>query len=91
MHVNVKSNNLATSWRAITCREEASRRFRKGSKYDPIIDAFLSSNNDIVIMDVEGNGANYLRMQLKKRIDVIALDKNIDVSVINNDVYIEKT
>ena len=42
-------------------------------------------------MDVEGNGANYLRMQLKKRIDAIALDKNIDVSVINNDVYIEKT
>ena len=70
--------------------KKPSRRFRKGSKYDPIIDAFLRSNNDVVIVNVKGKDANYLRILLKKRIDVRELNDAIRVSVINDEVYLEK-
>ena len=49
--------------------EKPSRRYRKGSKYDPILDAFMSSMNSLVTVDVEGKDANYLRTQLNKRIE----------------------
>ena len=65
-----------------------SRRYRKGSKYDPIIDRFLEENHKLVTVEVAGKEANYIRTQLKKRID--ARELNIDVSVANNKVYLEK-
>jgi hypothetical protein len=49
--------------------EKPSRRYRKGSKYDPILDAFMSGMDTIVTVDVESKDANYLRMQLNKRIE----------------------
>ena len=49
--------------------EKPSRKYRKGSKYDPIIDAFLESEHNLVTVKVEVKDANYLRTQLKKRID----------------------
>jgi hypothetical protein len=69
--------------------KKPSRKYRKGSKYDPIIDAFLKSANDLVTVEVEDKDANYLRTQLKKRIDARELD-NVEVSVVNNAVYLEK-
>jgi len=34
------------------------RRYRKGSKYDPILDAFLEGKNNLVTVEVPGrNGA----------------------------------
>ena len=66
------------------------RRYRKGSKYDPIVDAFLDSSEDIVKVEVEGKDANYLRTQLKKRIDARELGEKIEVSVVNNITYLEK-
>jgi hypothetical protein len=39
-------------------------------------------------VEVAGKEANYVRTQLKKRID--ARDLKIDVSVVNNKVYLEK-
>ena len=69
--------------------EKPSRKYRKGSKYDPIIDAFLESEDKLVTVEVLGKDANYLRTQLKKRIDARGL-KNIEVSVVNNVVYLEK-
>ena len=64
------------------------RKYRKGSKYDPILDKFQEGKNKLVTVDVAGREANYVRTQLKKRID--ARDLNIDVSVVNNKVYLEK-
>ena len=64
------------------------RKYRKGSKYDPIIDSFLEGKDKLVTVEVPGRDGNYIRTQLKKRID--ARDLKVDVSVVNNKVYLEK-
>jgi hypothetical protein len=69
--------------------EKPSRRYRKGSKYDPIVDAFMSGMNSLVTIDVEGKDANYLRTQLNKRINARKL-QGVKISVINNVCYLEK-
>ena len=69
--------------------EKPSRRYRKGSKYDPIIDAFMEREEDLVEVNVSGKDANYLRTQLNKRIEVKNL-RNVKVSVVNNVCYLEK-
>ena len=68
--------------------KKPSRRYRKGSKYDPILDKFLEGKDKLVTVEVAGRDGNYVRTQLKKRID--ARDLKIDVSVVNNKVYLEK-
>jgi len=65
------------------------RKYRKGSKYDPIIDAFLEKDDGLFTVEIEGKDANYIRTQLKKRIDARGLD-NLEISVVNNKVYLEK-
>jgi len=69
--------------------EKPSRRYRKGSKYDPILDAFVEGTDNLVTVDVSGKDANYLRTQLNKRIDARNL-RNVKVSVVNNVCYLEK-
>lgn len=73
-----------------TVKEKPSRKYRKGSKYDGIIDAFLESKNNLVSINVEGKDANYIRTQLKKRIESRKLENKIKVSVTNNVCYLEK-
>ena len=70
--------------------EKPSRRYRKGSKYDPIIDAFTEGEENLVEVNVSGKDANYLRTQLNKRIDARGIE-GIKVSVVNNVCYLEKT
>jgi hypothetical protein len=70
--------------------KKPSRKYRKGSKYDPILDAFIESGEDLVEVQVEDKDANYLRTQLKKRIDARDLGEQLDVSVANNKTYLEK-
>lgn len=65
-----------------------SRRYRKGSKYDPILDAFLEGTDKLVEVHVENKDANYLRTQLQKRIEARNL-KNLKISVVNNIAYLE--
>ena len=69
--------------------KKPSRKYRKGSKYDPVLDAFTSGMNDLVAVTVEGKDANYLRTQLNKRIDARKLS-GVKVSVVNNVCYLEK-
>jgi hypothetical protein len=69
--------------------EKPQRRYRKGSKYDPIVDAFLSGMNNLVTVDVESKNANYLRTQLNKRIEARNLS-GLKVSVVNDTCYLEK-
>jgi len=59
--------------------KKESRKYRKGSKYDPILDAFLKGKNDMVTIDVPEKDANYLRTQLKKRIDARNLSNEVEV------------
>jgi hypothetical protein len=70
--------------------KKPSRKYRKGSKYDPIIDSFLKSEHELVKVEVPDKDANYLRTQLKKRVDARDLQDKIEVSVVNNVAYLEK-
>ena len=71
-------------------QKKPSRKYRKGSKYDPIIDSFMKSEHELVKVEVPEKDANYLRTQLKKRIDARDLQDKIEVSVVNNIAYLEK-
>jgi hypothetical protein len=70
--------------------EKPSRRYRKGSKYDPVLDRFMDRAAKLVEVSMEGKDANYLRTQLNKRIEAKRLE-GIKVSVVNNVCYLEKT
>lgn len=70
--------------------EKPDRKYTKGSKYDPILDKFMKGKQDLVVVKVSGKDPNYLRTQLMKRIEARELGKEIEVSVINNETYLEK-
>jgi hypothetical protein len=70
--------------------KKPSRTYRKGSKYDPIIDQFLSNEMTLAIVNVPNKDANYIRTQIKKRIDARNLNNSIHVSVVSNKTYLEK-
>ena len=70
--------------------EKPSRRYRKGSKYDPVLDRFMDRAAKLVEVSMEGKDANYLRTQLNKRIDARNI-RNVKVSVVNDVCYLEKT
>ena len=78
------------SFKLVDVEKKPSRKYRKGSKYDPIIDKFFSGKSGLVKVEVTGKDANYLRTQLKKRIDARDLNSKIEVSVVNNIAYLEK-
>ncbi len=67
-----------------------TRRYRKGSKYDPVLDTFVKGEPAIVEVSIEGKHANYLRIQLNKRIEARMLGSSVKVSVVNNVAYLEK-
>ena len=71
-------------------KTKPSRRYRKGSKYDPVIDEFLKGDANLVEVSVEGKQANYLRTLLNKRIEARDLKDELKISVINNVAYLEK-
>jgi hypothetical protein len=77
-------------FKLVDVEKKPSRKYRKGSKYDPIIDRFLNGKSGLVKVEVTGKDANYLRTQLKKRIDARDLNSKIEVSVVNNVAYLEK-
>ena len=66
------------------------RRYRKGSKYDPILDAFMEGMDNLAAVEVEGRDASYLQIQLNKRIKENKLGKKIKISVVNDVLYLEK-
>ncbi len=78
------------TFKLVDIEEKPHRKYRKGSKYDPIIDKFCDGKSNLVRVDVPGKEANYLRLQLKKRIEARELDEQIEVSVVNNAAYLEK-
>lgn len=69
--------------------KKPSRKYRKGSKYDPILDAFMEGTDALVTVEVPDKDANYLRTQLNKRIEAREL-RDVKVSVVNNVTYLER-
>ena len=78
------------AYKLVDVEKKPSRKYRKGSKYDPIIDKFQSGKSSLVKVEVADKEANYVRTQLKKRIDARELGKQVEVSVVNNIAYLEK-
>jgi hypothetical protein len=70
--------------------KKPSRKYRKGSKYDPILDSFLEGEHELVKVEVQNKDANYLRIQLNKRIESRDIEDKVKVSVVNNVAYLEK-
>ena len=68
--------------------KKPSRRYRIGSKYDPILNAFMAGEDKLVKVTVKGKDSNYLRTQLNKRIQGRKL--KIEISVVNGGLYLEK-
>ncbi len=77
-------------FKLVEVEKKPSRKYRKGSKYDPIIDRFTGGKSALVKVEVPGKDANYIRTQLKKRIDARELNAKIEASVVNNVAYLEK-
>jgi hypothetical protein len=69
--------------------EKPTRKYRKGSKYDTLLDVFMSGSHNLVKVNVEGIDANYLRTQLVKRIEARNL-QTVKGSVVNGVCYLEK-
>ena len=69
-------------------KRKPSRRYRKGSKYDPILDAFMEATENLVAVTVTGKDADYLKIQMNKRIEAKGL--KVKTSVVNNILYLEK-
>ncbi len=59
----------------------------KKSVYDPMIDAFIESEDKLVEISVEGKKAGYVVIQLTKRIEKRKLE--INASAAQNFVYLE--
>ena len=70
--------------------EKPKRRYRKGSKYDVIIEKFKKGRHPMVAVSCGTKDANYMRTQLNKRIEALKLTKKIVVSVVNSVLYLEK-
>jgi hypothetical protein len=66
-----------------------TRTNKRGSKYEPIIDAFLDSGHSLVRVDDTGLEAYYLRGQLMNVLKTQDIG-SVDVLVRNREVYLEK-
>jgi hypothetical protein len=80
-------------WELTPVENKDSRTYRKGSKYDPLLEYFLQSEHQLVKVPLthpvfEGKDVNYIRTQLKKRID--AMEHPVEASVVNNELYLER-
>ena len=64
------------------------KKYKRGSVYDPIIDQFLESGEELVEISVEGKKPGYVITQLNRRIDTRELD--IIASRGGGFVYLEK-
>jgi len=68
--------------------EKRKKTYLKKSRYDPILDQFLESGEELVEISVEGKKPGYVITQLDRRIETRELD--IITSTGGGFVYLEK-
>ena len=74
-----------------TVKKKPTRVYKKGSKYDPILDAFMKDERKLVSVTMPSLTGNNIRTQLDKRIKALPdRFKGIEVSVVNETCYLEK-
>jgi len=66
-----------------------THRGRKGSKYEPILTAFLETGHKLVRVDSTGLSAAYLSIAINKIIKKKGID-SVKVSVRDGKVFLEK-
>jgi len=69
-------------------KEKPTRKYKKGSKYDPLLDAFMKGEDKLVQVSIQGVDSNYLRTQLNKRIEKRKL--SVKTSVVTSKLFLEK-
>lgn len=79
---------MSEEFKFVEVEKKESRKYHKTSKYDPILDRFMESKHKLAKLDIKTDDPNYLRLQMKKRIDTRELP--IIVSVGNGVIYFEK-
>lgn len=72
-------------------KKKPTRKYRKGSKYDPIIEDFVKANIPLAEIEVEGKTASYLSTQLGKRLEDNKKLAHISVSTANGMCYLENS
>jgi len=65
-----------------------SEELEDTTKYDPILDEFMGLESKLVMVEIEGKEAKYLRTQLNKRIKAKGL--KVKTSVVNGVLYLAK-
>jgi hypothetical protein len=70
--------------------ERPKRGFKRGSKYDPIIDRFLMENHDLVKVEVKDKDAGYIRYYLNRLIISRGMNDRVKASVMDGGLYLEK-
>ena len=83
-------NSTALKFNLKPVKKKPKRRYRKGSKYDVVLEAFQKAKDKMVAVSIGNKDANYMRTQLNKRIEALSLTDKIKVSVVNNVLYLEK-
>jgi hypothetical protein len=78
------------SFTLVDVEEKPRKTSSRKNKYQPIITMFCEKTSNLCRVEVPGKNANYVRLQLKKRIDALELGKEVKASVINGVVYLEK-
>ena len=68
--------------------EKREKKVGRRSIYDPMIDQFLESGQDLVEIEVEGKKPSYVAGMLKKRIKVRGLE--LKATAVSDVVYLEK-
>ena len=69
--------------------ELPERKYQKGSKYDQILEQFQKQNHKYAPITIEGKDANYIAVQLHKRIKAMSI-KNVGAVVANGVCYLSK-
>jgi hypothetical protein len=70
--------------------ERPKRGFKRRSKYDPIIDRFLTENHDLVRVEVKDKDAGYMRINLNRLIISRGMKDRVKASMVSGGVYLEK-
>jgi len=70
--------------------KKPSRKHRKGSKYDPILDSFLNGDHELVEVGIEDKDPRYLRSMLNKRIEARNLWNEVRAFVDDDRLFLER-
>ena len=82
-------NTMAFTVKAVETKP--TRKYRKGSKYDAVIQGFIDAKVPLAEIEIEGKTASYIATQLNKRLEDNKKLAHISVSTANKTAYLENS